>query len=244
MSFILFLGLTFLGFYIVEAQIRPTIIDIAHMETQKIGTSVIEYAVRQSQNEVNVDKVLNYELDGNGNLIYHYFDTKIYNDMLTSLISNSQTYIQLLEEGSLPEELETIPQESHDSVNEIGLLYSIPLGQATGNSLLANLGPKIPIQLTAIADINIHINEEIKSLGINNTFLRLAIDFEVNAQIIIPFTTISDPVKTTIPIGFAFFPGEVPQFYSGNSNGVMPSLPLPIEEQLEEETAQPSDSNN
>ncbi|WP_413382083.1 sporulation protein YunB [Alkalihalobacillus sp. 1P02AB] len=243
-SFILFIGLTFLGFYIVEAQIRPTIIDIARMETQKIGTSVIEYAVRQANNEVSIQDSFKYEMDENGNLAYYYFDTPIYREMLTSLIANSQTYIHLLESGSLPG-VETIPRDTHDSVPEIGLLYSIPLGQATGNSLLANLGPKVPIQLTAISDIDVQLNREVTHTGINNTYLQLAIDFEVNAQIIIPFSTIKDPVKTTIPLVAAFIPGDVPQFYSGNSDGLMPSLPLPIEEDLEEaETSPPSNSNN
>ncbi|KMK75772.1 sporulation protein YunB [Alkalihalobacillus pseudalcaliphilus] len=233
-SFILFVLMTLIGFLIVEKQIRPAISNIAQMETQKIGTSIIEYAVSRSEETVNLNETLKYELDPNGNLIYYYFDTEIYKNMLTSLIANSQEYIHLLEKGTLIEDIEAVSStNAENDGNEIRLLYNIPLGHATGSSLLASLGPKVPIEFIALADIDVDLNERAEQLGINNTFLRMAIDFEVNAKIIIPFATYEDPVSTTIPVGFAFIPGEVPQFYSGNSNGLMPTLPLPMQEEVE-----------
>ena len=35
-----------------------------------------------------------------------------------------------------------------------GVAYSVPLGRVTDNTLLSNLGPDIPIEFSAIGDVN------------------------------------------------------------------------------------------
>ncbi|GAF65814.1 hypothetical protein BTS2_2713 [Bacillus sp. TS-2] len=234
-SFILFIGLTFLSFIIVEKSIRPTIEEIALMETQKIGTSVINFAVTETLKDVDMNNVHEVLYDENGKVQSYNFNPQLYNQILSKTITNAQTYIAMMEADEIPN-MQFVNRDNNDSVPEIGLLYSIPLGHATGNAFLANLGPKIPIELTAIADVDIDFRKDVQTTGINNTMIIIALDLKVNAKIIIPFTTLENPVVTTIPFAMTFIPGEVPQYYSGSGGGGMiPALPSPSNEQNGEE---------
>ncbi len=106
-----------------------------------------------------------------------------------------------------------------------GIVYSVPLGQATNNALLGNLGPRVPVRFTAIGDVQTNVKSEVESSGINNMFIKVSIHIEVNVQIIIPFATEITYVEHDIVVAMGYLRGQVPQFYGGNSKtGPCPSV--------------------
>lgn len=102
----------------------------------------------------------------------------------------------------------------------------IPLGQATENSLLANLGPKIPIKFTIVGDVNTDIEEKIETVGINNTWISINIIVTVKAKVVIPFATETATVTRPIQIMGQFIPGEVPIYYNQSGDPIQPALPI------------------
>lgn len=88
----------------------------------------------------------------------------------------------------------------------------------------AHLGPEIPVKFTTTGDIDADINQEVKSVGINNTCVSLTVDVRVQIEVIIPFATNMEVVSTSVPVGMMLVPGKVPQFCSTGQNNVVPAI--------------------
>ncbi|QOY37970.1 sporulation protein YunB [Anaerobacillus isosaccharinicus] len=220
-SFLIFVTLTVQGMWIVDRAIRPTLLEIANLETQKIATSAVNYALKTTIDEIDTNKIIAIEKDENGKIISLGFDAEIYKQVEVSAVANAQYYLKKMEEGKLHEI--GLSKEELDLLDETvatDIIYHIPLGMATGSSLLANLGPKIPVKFRAIGDVDIDLNEKIQHVGINNTWIRVSLDLQVDAEVIIPFATHTEKVVTTIPVGMVFVPGEVPNFFANGSNNL------------------------
>lgn len=216
LSLIVFVILTLQGLYLIEKIIRPTILDIANLETFKIATSAINYAVSNTLKDVDMNKLVVIKEDEQNNISSVGFDANIFNQVTTLAVENAQYFLKLLEEGRL-EELEMIDNQlPKKGSNESNALYSLPLGLATKNSLFAQFGPLIPVQFKSIGDVDVELNEHVEHVGINNTWIRISMDIEVQAQVIVPFASKVGKVMTTVPVGMIFVPGKVPDFYGGD----------------------------
>lgn len=222
LSIAIFILLTAQGIWFIDRNIRPTLLEIANLETQKIATAAINYAVTHTADNVDMNDLINIEKDSEGKIISVGFDANVYNNVVTQSVSNAKYYLKLVEEGKLPE-LEKVISEGIASGSEqgSGIIFQIPLGQATGNALLTQIGPLVPVKFISIGEVTVDLNEEIIPVGINNTWIRVSLDLEVTAQVVIPFATHTEPIKTTVPVGMIFVPGEVPPFFGGGS-GNMP----------------------
>ncbi|NEU30095.1 sporulation protein YunB [bacterium LRH843] len=218
LSFAIFVLLTVQGLWIIEKGIRPTLIDIAQMETKKIATSALNTAVREMIQHVNTDELINMKYNENGEISSVGFDTMVYNKVVSEAVHNVEVFMELMERGEV-DKLNIEKKESTDASSMIGVIYMIPLGQAMNNSLLAQVGPKVPVKFTAVGDVAVALNEQIQPVGINNAYIRIAMDLEIHMQIVIPFATKTTRVSTTVPVGMVYVPGKVPQFFGGNSGG-------------------------
>ncbi|WP_240374488.1 sporulation protein YunB [Bacillus piscicola] len=225
-SIILFFVLTVQGVWLVDQGIRPTLMAIARMETKKIATHAINDAISTKIiKNIDLEKMIDMEQDNDGRITSVNFNPKMYNQVLAETTIRVHDYLQMVEDGKV-EELglsEKIKQELQtDKYSEKGIIHYIPLGQATNNALLAQLGPRIPVRFSAIGDVSSTMSESIMESGINNTYLRVSIDIKVDVRIVIPFATDTAEVSTSVPIGMVFVSGEVPEFYNAG-DGEMPA---------------------
>ncbi|MBB5173531.1 sporulation protein YunB [Texcoconibacillus texcoconensis] len=236
-SFIIFCILTVQGLFIVEKGIRPTLIEIARTETQRIGTLAINDAISKKILEnTDMEHLIEYQTDNSGEIVSVEFNSHIYNRVLQESTQRVQSYLNDIEHGrvrniDVPEGVD-IEMEGA-TFAEDGIIHMIPLGQATNNALLAHLGPRVPVRLSVIGDVQTNLNENIQHVGINNTYISISIDFEVDARVIIPFATDTAIIETTVPVGMVLVPGEVPEFFGG-TDGISPAI-MPSEDDEDEE---------
>lgn len=228
-STLIFIIMTAQGLWIIEKGIRPTILEIANLETQKVATSAINYAIKGTVDNVNMNELIDITYDDEGNISYVGFNAAVYNKVVTESVTNVQHYIHLMERGQI-KNMNIEKKKDNDLTPQMGIIYMIPLGRATNIAILSQVGPKIPVKLTAIGDVDVELNEEVKATGINNTWIRVSLDLEVQVQVIIPFATYMDEVVTTIPIGMIYVPGKVPHFYSGQK-GELPGPAILVDEE-------------
>ncbi len=227
-SFVIFIVLTVQGLWLVEKGIRPTLIHIAKTETQVLGTEAINDAIsKKIVEQLDMEELILIDKDQNGDISSITFNTSISNRVLSEATLRVQKYLRLMEQGrvhelGLPDGVEVDYNE--EVFSQDGIIYTIPLGQATNNALLAHLGPKIPVRFTAIGDIKASMRQEAESTGINNTLISLYIDLQVDVKVVIPFATDMEVVKTSIPIGIMFVPGKVPDYYNVGGTGPAPTF--------------------
>ena len=56
-----------------------------------------------------------------------------------------------------------------------GIIYEIPFGVVFNNSLLANMGPSIPVRLQLSGNINSYLKTKCKKLWYNNALIEISI---------------------------------------------------------------------
>ena len=107
-----------------------------------------------------------------------------------------------------------------------GIIYSIPMGIIFGNTLLANIGPKLPVKFSLIGSVNSNINTKITNYGINNALIEVYVDLSVELEVILPLMTDIVEIKSSIPVAIKLIQGNVPEYYANALSN--PSLSIPI----------------
>ncbi len=228
LTFVFFMFSTAIGLWIVNEGIEPTLIKYAENETSRIATIVIKNAITKqiSEEKLSDEDIIIMEKDNNGKVSSIIFNSNIINEVMAKTTNNVEKYLKYVNQGNVAAlELPEVEIQSDDK--SPGFYYEIPLGQATNNALIGNLGPKIPVRFHMIGDVMTDYSRNVVEAGINNTFIEVLVHIEVKIQVIIPFATTSVVVPTSVPIaGPIFIQGEVPQFYNNGGN-TSPSIQLP-----------------
>lgn len=216
--------------WIVNEGIKPTLFRYANAQTRNIATIIIGRAVNtQISDDIDINDVIEIvpnENNQTGTPIAK-FNTETINRIRAEITSLAQKNLKQAEKGNM-EALSYLPDvELIEADYETdGITFAVPLGQVTNNTLLGNLGPKIPVKFNMIGDVRSNIKTIVEEKGINNTWVEVLIHIEVNVQVIIPFATEVTTVQQDIPVGMGLIPGEVPQFYN-SGGGMTPAIQFP-----------------
>ncbi|RWZ54898.1 sporulation protein YunB [Halobacillus fulvus] len=235
-TFFCFMLLTAISLWVIDRGLTPALITIAETKTQQFARDAINEAVsKQIAEDLQFNDLVKMEKDEAGNIVYMGWNSVVVNRVLRNTTMRVQDFLKRMELNELPMEDTSIDPalDSDMSQEELGeqpaTLIEIPVGQATNNSILANLGPKVPVQLRVIGDVQSQFKSEVKEYGINSALFQLSIHFEVSVRIVIPFSTKTTVVKNDIPIDTATIVGEVPEFYGGmGKEGESNSFSIPM----------------
>ncbi len=200
----------------------------AESETRNIASLVINKAITKRTTNVGEDnKVIEIIPGSNGQGENAQLNTDLINRVLAETTAQIQKNLKAAKKGDLAilEQLTDVEIET-DNPRDDGIVYYVPLGQATNIALFGNLGPKIPVRFHAIGEVEPDVKIDTKQMGINNSWVDVSIHIEVSVQIITPFATKITKLTQSIPVGASLIRGEVPQFYNGGG-GTSPSIQIP-----------------
>ncbi|WP_316570257.1 sporulation protein YunB [Neobacillus sp. YIM B06451] len=213
-TFIVFVLVTYQSLNIINKQIEPRLIKIAETKAREFASQAVNKSIAQYVVE-NVDVEELIIVHNNSNEVGYSFNPKVYTRVISEITTRIQRYLNLLESGNI-EELEAFKEfNSGESKKQQGLIYEIPIGMATDNTLFSNLGPKVPVRFEIIGDVTANIETKIRETGINNTYLEIYVKTHVQMGVIIPLIGKEIEVTNSIMIGDLFLPGKVPQYYNG-----------------------------
>lgn len=230
LTLIFFIVIILLSLWLIDQRIRPVLMDIAELKTIEFATRTINTAVKTTEN-MNFDELVYIEYDNNGNVSTLGWNSEAVNWALRTATERAEFYLYGLNRED--ELFIDDPDFDHiifdDSVEDIAAkdptVVEIPLGQATGNALLANLGPKIPVHFEIVGSLQSDVMHDIKEFGVNAALVEIYIPITVNMQIIIPFSTTTREVSTRVFIDSRVIMGEVPEFYNAGTSGTSVSYP-------------------
>ncbi|MGN1400092.1 MAG: sporulation protein YunB [Bacillus sp. (in: firmicutes)] len=221
-SFVVFLVLNFFSLWIVDKSIEPILKSIASVEVKRIATEAVNDAVYESvAEEVNIQKLI---VQHKGEPTTYSFDSKEYLRILSMATKSIEERLGIKHDGEAGGNINDLSKGQMETIE-----YQVPLGVATRTTLLANMGPEIPVEIAIVRDVKPKLQTKMTEAGINNTYIELYLQFTLEMQIVIPFRTDEEPLEFEVKIGDFFYPGEVPKFYGGQS------IPVPavVEEEKE-----------
>lgn len=191
----------------------------AESEVTNLMTLIINKSVSmQLEGSFDEDVLFDIVRDSDGNVNLIDFNSLEVNKVLRSVIDCVALNLKLVEDGRF---LETniFNDEKVDRDNlSRGIIYEIPIGAVTKSSLLANMGPKIPVKMHIIGDVVANVATSVKEYGINNALLQIGIYVEASGMVNLPFVSKKIMVNTTIPLSLKLIQGRIPNYYLNGIN--------------------------
>lgn len=213
MVVLIFIGVLVL-FNVINERLKPKLNLVAREECKKFATMIINDAVKkQVVNGLTFDKLFITTYD-KGKISSIDFDTIIVNKVLTNITYTIQMNLKSIEKGnikSLDLSDNIFAYYDSDKLNK-GIIYEIPLSIAYNNTFLSNLTPKVPVRISLIGSVNSNIRTEVKNYGINNALIEVYVDISVNLQVMMPFESSKNVVKTSVPLALKLIKGDIPNY--------------------------------
>lgn len=196
-------------FKYINTKIVPPLEVYAENEVKKISSLIISDAVESiSFSEEETMSFFNTLTNKSDEVISVDFNTAKINKSLVKLNKAVYKDLKSFENGRY--KLEDTEIETED------LIYKIPLGYITGNYILSNIGPKVPLKAKVIGSVVSNIKTEVSSYGINNSLLKVYIDVTVNMRFMLPLISKDVLVNNSIPLVVKIIQGKIPNVYGGS----------------------------
>ena len=90
------------------------------------------------------------------------------------------------------------------------IIYELPLGTLTQNMWFMNLGPKIPVRMRMLQEVQGEVISEVVEYGLNNALLSIYIVLNVHVEVLAPFHLDELVIQSEIPLVIDVVEGEVP----------------------------------
>lgn len=215
---------------LIATKVNPIIYRYSTVEAKHFTTILINSSVSRNIAK-NIDEDLfKVEKDSSGNIQMLDYNTKKVNNLLEKITKNVQDELLNLEHGKIDNlnVSDSLKGKKFSKVKS-GVVCELPTSSIFSNSLLANIGPTIPIKLSFVGAVVTNLNTKVKSYGINNLFLEVNIHIEIDERITMPMMTKEIKVAVDIPLTMKVIQGKIPNYYYQNGlveNSNSYSLPI------------------
>ncbi|CQR46551.1 Sporulation protein YunB [Paraliobacillus sp. PM-2] len=231
---ILFVIITFVSLIIVNRGIKPVLLEIAETKNKQYANMAMGIAVNKKLNEdLQVEELIEFQYDNDGRVVSYHINAAMENRVQRNIQYRVENFIHQLEQGIVPDtsapldvDIEEQEQTNLETIQQKSNLIEIPLGQVLNLPLLANLGPKIPVNLELVGYVSTEVETKVTGVKINSVHIEPTVHIEVEIRTIIPFGTKTAHIQQNIPIGSGGYNGDVPQYYPNSESEPNLSIPL------------------
>lgn len=201
-------------FKIINQKMMPILVNYAEMETERIAMAVINKSILKYTTNEGLEDLIITNTNENNEIVSVDFNAVNVNNILYSITNSIEQDLILLNKGKF-DELNIPISNVYEKSDISGIVYYIPFGVVTGASIIADIGPKIPVKNKIVGSVYSNIKTEVIEYGINNAMIKIYIEVEVNEQVILPFTSKKVNVKSELPVFIKLVQGKIPSVYGG-----------------------------
>jgi sporulation protein YunB len=205
---ILIFALSFIEIKVFSFKSEPILLQYATNKITNITNNIINESINRQVYNYKYNDIIIVEKDKNGNIVSVDFNNETINSMLYVVTSEVLDKLELLEIGNY-EELEL------QYVNITDNVYYLPYGIIYENSILSNLGPKIPFKVSLIGSTNNNTKINIEEYGINSSKVEVILDINIKMMVVLPFKSNIIDINKTIILDSKIIQGKVPDYYGG-----------------------------
>lgn len=176
--------------YMLNA-IDPIINQICESEAKAIATKYSNQEATKVMEDFEYEDLITISKDDKGNI--------------TSIKTNIVPINKIISE--VPIRI----QEDFEKENKTDI--KISLGSFTGSKVLSGRGPKVPIRISNIGDVETDFKSEFKAVGINQSLHRLYLNVTCRVAILTPFSTIERKITNQVILAENVIVGQIPSTY-------------------------------
>lgn len=198
---ILFLSALVLLAFIAERQLAPIILTAAEMQTEQRAQRILFNSARDvllEQKDGGYNDLIELSLNEAGEIIFLEPQTAKINLLISNISLRAEEGITAL---------------SQEKIN-------LPLGALTGSALLSDFGPLLQLSARSIGKVQVELQEEFSSAGVNQTRHKIYLQMTAQMQLIVPFSSHQFTAQNCILLTEGVIVGNVPYLYLQNSSGL------------------------
>ena len=200
--------------YKIDKLLNKTITKYINIEIERITSNIVNATVNEVIEEYIVSDLIDIKKNKNDEIQLITYNTKLVNKLLIEINEQLSKKLLLLEEGNIKEfDISTDLKVGSLTNIKQGLVYEIPMGALNGSTLFAHTGPKIPIKMNFIGQINTNLKTKVKEYGLNNMILELYIEADIQPRAPMPISTENKDIKLEAPISIQIIQGQIPPYY-------------------------------
>ena len=154
--------------------------------------------------DYDTEDLLIINRDAQGNITSIEYDTLLLNQLLYSALQTIDESLIAAQNGKDDPLLDEVFFAD-------GIIYEMPLGYLSGIGFLQDLGPKIPIRMKLLNDVNGELKTKTEACGLNNTKIEIVLEISIKAQAITSLSVEEMVVSTQVPLVIQLVNGKVPQ---------------------------------
>jgi len=207
--FVVFLGVQLFNY--IERNIRETLINIARVHVHQLASEAISETISNKiVQQTDIRELITLQYNRQGEIQSAVFNYSEYARIQTETTKGVLEALHALEEAEI----------------------TIPLGQASKSTLLAHLGPRLPIRLRPMGSATVDLSFDMQTAGINMVMITVYAVIKAHVAIVMPFSVDSGEVSLRVPLSNAVIVGQVPDFYysGGGRTGSGPTQATPSED--------------
>lgn len=149
----------------------------------------------------------------NNNIVSVDIDNVNTNKLLNNIINDLELSVKNIEKGRINNyhNLEIIKGDK-------GIIIFMPVGVAFKNSLFSGIGPRIPIKVSFLENIDAYVDVVVENYGINNSLIKLYINIDIQEVLEMPVKNRYSNIKYKFLIASKIVNGEVPSILGSGIN--------------------------
>ena len=199
---------SFIEIKIFSLKSEPILMNYAVNSVNNIISNMINDSVNNIKYNYRYNDIILIEKDKNDNISSVSFNNEKVNDILFKVTEELLNKIKLLEETKYE-------QTNLNYLIEKNEIYFVPYGIIYENSILSNLGPKIPFKTILIGNTSNNTKINIEEYGINSSKVEVVLNIDLKMKVILPFKSDDIIVNKSIILDSKIIQGKVPNYYGG-----------------------------
>lgn len=178
-------------FWTITKSIMPVLEELCKNKAKSITTIISNDQATKVMSNYNYDDLVTIHKDEKNNITMVESNIIVINEIISD-----------------------IPIKIQEDLNKVDSqdLY-IRLGSFTGSKILSGRGPKVPIRISSIGDIETDFKSQFTSAGINQTLHRVFLQIKCRVSILTPFNTIEDEIINQVILAENIIVGNIPDTY-------------------------------
>lgn len=152
----------------------------------------------------------------NNSIVNVDIDNTKCNVLLNNIINDLESNVFKIESGKITDyhNLEMLRSNN-------GVVVFMPVGVVSGNTLFARLGPKVPVKVSFLENVDAYVDVVVESYGINNSLIKLYINIKIEEIVELPIEKDRNDIEYKFLVASKLINGEVPDMLgtiSGSSS--------------------------
>ncbi len=216
--YILLVAFVLAGFiiYYFNKLLSPALIKSASYNVERITSVVVSNCVRKylSSGDVNFDlvEVIKGSDDRVEFIRYNASNVNKISMDISDLVLEDINYMVLGEFEKINFILPNVTEQYYTEISD-GIVLGISIGNIFNNNFMANIGPRIPLKLNMISNVEVEVKNSITEYGMNNALMEVYVEVRVTPVIVMPFLSREIEVVEKIPLVTEIIQGEIPYSY-------------------------------